>query len=78
MKIVLLGREGCPTCAELEMNTINALSSLGISAELKHVINPEEVKEYKISVPAFIIDGDVKVVGRAPSFQEIKTILSNI
>ncbi len=60
------------------MNTINALSSLGISAELEHVMNPEEVKEYKISVPAFIIDGNVKAVGRAPGFQEIKTILSNI
>lgn len=78
MKIVLLGLEGCQACAELEMDTINALSSLGISAELKHVTNPGEVREYKISVPAFIVDGNVKVVGRAPSFQEIKTILSDI
>lgn len=60
------------------MNTINALSSLGISAELKHVINPGEVNDYNISVPAFIVNENIKVVGRAPNFQEIKTILSNI
>ncbi|MEE8401978.1 MAG: thioredoxin family protein [Candidatus Hydrothermarchaeaceae archaeon] len=73
---MLLGREGCPTCAELEMDTINVLSKLGISAELNHITNPEEVKKYNISPPAFILDGSVKVVGRAPNIQEIKAILS--
>lgn len=73
---MLLGREGCPTCAELEMDTINVLSNLGISAELKHITNSEEVKKYNISPPAFILDGKVKAVGRAPNIQEIKAILS--
>lgn len=76
MKIVLLGRKGCQTCARLEMDTINALAQLGIDAELKHVMDEKEVKSYGAFPPAFIINGKIKAAGRAPSFNEIKNILS--
>lgn len=58
------------------MDTINALSELGISAELEHITDPEEVLKYEVGIPAFILDGKVKAVGRAPSFHEIKEMLS--
>ncbi len=76
MRIVLLGREGCPTYARLEMDTINALAQLGIDAEFKHVMDEGEVKSYGIFPPAFIVNGKIKAAGRAPSFNEIKNILS--
>lgn len=77
MKIVLLGRPGCATCAQLEMDTFNALAKLGIDAELEHVFDPEEVRKYNVPPPAFILDGVVKTRGRAPSLQEIINILRN-
>jgi predicted DsbA family dithiol-disulfide isomerase len=77
MKITLLGRPGCPTCAKLEMDTFNALAQLGIEAEVEHVFDPAVVREYHVLPPAFILDGKVKVAGRAPSIIEIKAILSN-
>lgn len=63
MKITLLGRLGCQTCAKLEMDTINALAYLGIDAEVQHIFDPEEVKKYNILPPAFILDGAVKAGG---------------
>ncbi len=77
MKITLLGRPGCPTCAKLEMDTINALAQLNIEAEVEHIYDPAAVKEYNVLPPAFILDGRVKAAGRAPSITEIKAILSN-
>ncbi len=77
MKITLLGRPGCPTCAKLEMDTINALAQLGIDAQVEHIFDPEVVKEYDVLPPAFILDATVKAAGRAPSLAEIKAILSN-
>jgi hypothetical protein len=77
MRIILLGRPGCPTCAKLERDTINALSHLGIEAEIQHIFDPTIVKEYNVLPPAFILDGTVKAAGRAPSISEIKAILFN-
>lgn len=74
MKIVLLGKPGCTTCAKLEMDTFNALAKLGIEAELEHVFDQEEVRKYNAAPPAFILDGAVKTSGRAPSMQEIINI----
>lgn len=78
MRITLLGRPGCPTCAKLEMDTINALALLGIEAELEHIYDPMEVSKYNVLPPAFILDGAVKAAGRAPGQEEIKALLSNI
>lgn len=78
MKIVLLGRPGCSTCAKLEMDTINVLAHLGIDAEVQHIFDQEKVKEYNVLPRAFILDGTVKAAGRAPSIEEIKAVLSNI
>ncbi len=77
MRIVLLGRPGCATCAKLEMDTFNALAKLGIDAELEHIFDPEEVSKYDAAPPAFILDGAVKVNGRAPSMLEIINILKD-
>ncbi len=77
MKIVLLGKPGCQTCAKLEMDTINTLAQLGIDADLQHIFDPERVEEYNVHPPAFILDGTVKAAGRAPTQEEIKAILSN-
>lgn len=77
MKITLLGRPGCQTCAKLEMDTINALAHLGIDAQVEHIFDPERVKEYNVMPPAFILNGAVKAAGRAPSLEEIKAILSS-
>lgn len=77
MKIVLLGKPGCATCAKLETDTFNALAKLGIDAEVEHIFNQEEVSKYGAAPPAFILNGVVKTRGSAPSMQEIINILKN-
>ncbi|MDO8885618.1 thioredoxin family protein [Candidatus Oleimmundimicrobium sp.] len=75
MEIKLLGT-GCLNCKKLEANTVEAITKLGIDAEVEKVTDIVEIMSYGIlSVPALVVDGEVKVSGRIPSVNEIMNLL---
>jgi len=77
MKIEVLGT-GCPSCKRLEENVRKALKEAKVKAEVVKVDDLQEIIERGIMfTPALFIDGDMKVVGRVPSVDEIKKMLKN-
>jgi len=71
MKIEILGT-GCSKCKKLSELTQTVIQELGISEEIKKVTDINKIIDYGVMItPALVIDGDVKVVGKIPSKQEI-------
>jgi small redox-active disulfide protein 2 len=71
MKIEILGT-GCPKCKKLHELTEEIINELDVSAEIIKVTDINKIIDYGVMVtPALVIDGDVKVVGKIPSKQEI-------
>ena len=73
MKIEIFG-PGCVRCKESEKNARQAVTSLGIEAE---IVKVEDVREFAkrgvMFTPGLAIDGEVKCTGRIPSSAEIIT-----
>ena len=75
-KLQILGT-GCPKCHKLAENTEAAAKALGIEYELVKVTNINEIMAFGVMMtPALAVDGQVKVVGKVPSPEEIKKYLS--
>jgi len=76
MEVKILGT-GCPKCRTLEKNTREALSELGIAAEVEKVTDIMKIMEYDIMLtPGLVIDGEVKVSGKVLTKEEIKKLLA--
>lgn len=76
MLIRLLGSSGCSNCQKLEALVREATDELGIAAEIEKVTDPVDIMPFGImSVPGLVIDGEVVVGGRVPSYDELKRIL---
>ena len=75
-KILVLG-PGCPKCEKLTKDVEAAAKELGIEYELGKVSDLSEMLRYGVmSTPALVVDGEVKVVGRAPSAAELKKMIA--
>lgn len=75
-KIQILGT-GCPKCKKLLNNAKEAADALGIDYELIKVDNIADIAAFGVMMtPALAIDGEVKLVGKVPSAEELKTILA--
>ncbi len=78
MKIEIFG-PGCVRCKETEKNVREALSALGMEAE---VIKVEDIRQYAargvVFTPAVAIDGELKCAGRIPSTAEIEGWLKEL
>jgi small redox-active disulfide protein 2 len=75
-KIQILGT-GCPKCKKLAEIAEQAAKDLGIEYDMEKVTNLNEIMAFGVMVtPALVVDGDVKVVGKVPSPDEIKKILA--
>jgi small redox-active disulfide protein 2 len=76
MKIHILGT-GCPKCFQLAERAQAAAEELGLEYELEKVTDITAIMKYGVMMtPALVADGTVKVVGKVPSVDEIKTLLS--
>jgi len=74
-KLQILGT-GCPKCKKLTENAEAAAQELGIDYEIEKVTDINEIMKFGVMVtPALAIDGDVKVVGKVVSPDEIKKML---
>ncbi len=75
-KLQILGT-GCPKCKMLAEITETAAKDLGIEYELQKVTDISEIMKFGVMMtPALAVDGQVKVVGKVPSPDEIKKMLA--
>ncbi len=75
MQILVMG-PGCPKCELAEKNVRQAVAEAGVQAEVTKVTDFQEIAQHGVfATPAVVIDGDVKVVGKAPSKKEVLTWL---
>jgi len=64
--IKVLG-QGCAQCDRLERELMEVMTELNIAADLEHVRDIKEIGKYGVmGMPALIINGQVKCVGRVP------------
>lgn len=76
MKIQILGT-GCPKCKKLAENAAEAAKALGLEHELVKVTDINEIMKFGVMMtPCLAVDGNVKVVGKVPSVEEIKGMLA--
>ncbi len=75
-KIQILGT-GCPKCKKLAENAEAAAKDLGIEYDIEKVTNINEIMKFgAMMTPALSVDGEVKVVGKVSSPDEIKGMLA--
>jgi len=74
--IKILGA-GCVVCNSLENEVMEALTDMGLAAEVEHVRDSEQIAQYKVKgTPALIINGTVMSTGTAPSKNQIENWLA--
>ena len=75
MDIAILGT-GCPKCEKLAEETRRAAEELGLDCEIRKVTAVTDIMKYGVMMtPALVVDGEVKVVGKVPSVDEIKGMI---
>ena len=76
MRLIQILGTGCAKCDKLAANAEAAAKALGIEYRLEKVSDLERILEFGVmTTPALVVDGQVKVVGRAPSVKELKELL---
>jgi small redox-active disulfide protein 2 len=75
MRLLILGT-GCAKCTKLYEVTEQAAQSLGLQYELEKVTDLNRIMSFGVMMtPALVLDGQVKVSGKVPSLDELKSIL---
>ena len=75
MQLLVLGT-GCAKCTKLYEATEQAAQALGLPYELEKVTDLNRIMLFGVMMtPALVVDGQVKVSGKVPSVDEIKTML---
>lgn len=75
IEIKVLG-PGCPRCEQIEQTLMTLIAEMKIEADLYHVRDPLEIGKYgMMSMPALVINGEVKVTGGVPSKEKLKAWL---
>ncbi len=75
-KIQILG-PGCPKCNKLAENARAAVEQLDGDFEIEKVTDINEITKFGVMItPALVVDGEVKVVGKVPSPDQIKQFLT--
>lgn len=77
MKIEILGT-GCPKCEELAKNAKTAVEELGLAAEVSKVTDIVEIANRGVMMtPALSMDGEIKLVGKVATPEELKTLFTS-
>jgi len=76
MEIIVLGT-GCANCKTTYNKVAKVISDTNSKATLKKEENILEIVKYNImSLPAIVVDGEVKIKGYVPSEEEIKRLIT--
>lgn len=69
---------GCCSASSLERRVRAIVDAAGIDASVETVDDMKTIMSYGVmSTPALVVDGEVKVAGRAPSAAEIPDLLTS-
>ena len=75
-EIIVLG-PGCPRCDQLVKVARRAAEELGIEYHLEKLGDFREFQKYGLMMtPGLVVDGALKVQGKVPSVEDIKTMLA--
>jgi small redox-active disulfide protein 2 len=75
MKIQILGG-GCPKCQKLAENAKEAVSEIGIDAEIENVTDTDRIMDMGVMItPALAVDGVVKSTGKVLDKSEIVRLI---
>lgn len=76
-KLQVLGT-GCAKCSKLAETTEQAAKALGVEYQLEKVTGINQIMSFGVmTTPALVVDGAVKVVGKVPSVEDLKKLLSD-
>ncbi len=77
MKSIKILGTGCPKCHKLAEQADAAARQLGIEFRLEKVTDISAITSYGVLMtPALVVDEHVKCVGKVPSLEEIKALIS--
>ncbi|HUV97327.1 MAG TPA: thioredoxin family protein [Acidobacteriaceae bacterium] len=77
MKTLQILGPGCANCVRLANNVEAAATQLGMEFTMEKVTDFQAIVLAGVmKTPALVVDGQVKLYGRVPSVEEIKTILA--
>ncbi len=75
-KIQVLGA-GCPRCQQLTDVAEQGALELGLEYEIDKITDMEKIQGMGVMItPALAVDGDVKVVGKVPPIDDVKSLIS--
>lgn len=76
MKIQIFGT-GCPKCKKLAETAEEAAQALGLEYEFEKITEINEIVAAGVMIPpALAVNGEIKVEGKIPSLNELKSLLS--
>jgi small redox-active disulfide protein 2 len=74
-KLQILGT-GCPKCMKLAEVAENAAREAGVEYEIEKVTDINDILNFGVMMtPALVVDGEIKIVGKIPSLEEVKKML---
>jgi small redox-active disulfide protein 2 len=77
MKLVQILGTGCAKCTKLKENAEKAVADLGIEAAVEKIEDINVITGFGVMMtPALAIDGEVKLVGKVASPEEIQKLLA--
>lgn len=75
MKIQILG-PGCAKCTKLAETAVTAAKELGVEYEIEKISDLNQIMGFGVMMtPGLVVNGEVKSVGKVPSFAEVKNML---
>lgn len=76
MKTLKILGTGCPKCTKLAENAEAAAKAAGIEYSLEKVTDAREIMNMGVVLtPALAVDDEIKVVGKVPPPEELKSLL---
>ena len=76
MKNLKILGTGCAKCTKLAERTAEAAEALGLECEIEKVTELSEIMKFGVMLtPALVVDGEVKVVGKVPSKEDIEALI---
>ena len=73
MEIKILG-PGCPKCNQTEKIVKEAVAEEEVAADIEKITDIMKIAGYGVlGTPAVVVDGEVKLVGKIPTKEDVKS-----